>query len=90
MSRIIKLRWPAVCKDCGADLPEGTEARYYGRGKVYGVHCHDKDGNCTPWGPSGPGETTAEDWNGVRDPAEDAADRDQEAGALDRIAGGRA
>lgn len=42
MSRTIRLRYPASCRDCGADLPAGSRARYYGRGRVYGLECHDK------------------------------------------------
>ena len=84
MARIIKLRWPAVCRDCGTDLAPGVEARYYGRGRIFGVHCHDKDGNRTTWGPSGPPADT------VRDPGEDLADRNQEQGALAGITGGAA
>ena len=38
--RIINLRYPATCRDCGAPLQEGDQARYYGRGRVYGVTCH--------------------------------------------------
>ena len=38
--RVITLRYAATCRDCGAHLPVGSRARYYGRGKVYGVNCH--------------------------------------------------
>ena len=38
--RIIKLKYSAKCRECGADLPVGSRARYYGRGKIYGVDCH--------------------------------------------------
>jgi ribosomal protein L37AE/L43A len=41
--RVISLKYPATCADCGADLEVGDEARYYGRGRVYGVACHDRD-----------------------------------------------
>tara|TARA_Y100000310_G_scaffold8008_1_gene8664 strand:- start:526 stop:831 length:306 start_codon:yes stop_codon:yes gene_type:complete len=41
MARIITLHYPAVCTDCGSDLPIGTTARYYGRGRIYGIGCHD-------------------------------------------------
>lgn len=41
MARVITLRFAATCRDCGAHLPAGTRARYYGRGKVYGLDCHD-------------------------------------------------
>lgn len=40
MARTIRLEYPAKCKDCGTELPAGSEARYYGRGNVYGVKCH--------------------------------------------------
>lgn len=37
----ITLKRPAKCKDCGADLPAGSRARYYGRGQIYGTECHE-------------------------------------------------
>ena len=40
MSRTINLKRPAICADCGADLPAGTRARYYGPRKIYGTECH--------------------------------------------------
>lgn len=40
--RIINLKYDATCADCGAPLIPGDRARYYGRGKVYGVDCHTK------------------------------------------------
>ena len=40
----IVLKHPADCLDCGANLKEGTWARYYGRGKVYGLSCHPQKG----------------------------------------------
>ena len=36
----ITLKYPGTCKDCGADLPKGTTAKWYGRGRVYGLTCH--------------------------------------------------
>jgi hypothetical protein len=45
MARIITARYPATCADCGASLPKGSRIRYYGRGKVYGLECHDRDGS---------------------------------------------
>ena len=42
MSRTITLRYPATCRDCGAKLAKGARARYYGRGRVYGIDCHEK------------------------------------------------
>lgn len=38
--KIFPLKYPATCRDCGAALPVGARARYYGRGRVYGVDCH--------------------------------------------------
>lgn len=42
MKRTIKLKYPAVCADCGEDLEPGDRARYYGPGRVYGVDCHER------------------------------------------------
>jgi hypothetical protein len=36
----IRLKFPAKCKECKADLEVGTLVRYYGRGRVYGTACH--------------------------------------------------
>lgn len=44
MARVIVLKYAATCADCGASLAVGTEARFYGRGKVYGLTCHEKRG----------------------------------------------
>ena len=41
MARTITLRYAARCADCGAQLPAGTRARWYRRGVVYGLACHD-------------------------------------------------
>ena len=41
MARKITLHYPGICTDCGSELPIGTTARYYGRGRIYGVECHD-------------------------------------------------
>ena len=66
---IITLRRSDTCRDCGAELPVGATARYYGPGKVYGTDCH---------------ESSKEDRQSrrrpelVRDPGEDQADRFQE------------
>ncbi len=46
MRGIITLKYPATCADCGASLPAGSRARWYGRGRVYGVDCHS--GTATP------------------------------------------
>ena len=40
MAKTITLQYPAVCADCKADLPVGAKARWYGRGRVYGIGCH--------------------------------------------------
>lgn len=40
MAKIITLKYEAQCADCGAPLIPGDRARYYGRGRVYGVKCH--------------------------------------------------
>jgi hypothetical protein len=42
VARIIRLKYPGKCRDCGAKLEVGARARYYGRGKVYGVECHER------------------------------------------------
>lgn len=44
MARQMKSRYEANCLDCGAFIPVGTMIRYYGRGKVYGIECHTKEG----------------------------------------------
>ena len=41
MARIITTKYAGKCADCGATLPVGTRARWYGRGKLYGLDCHD-------------------------------------------------
>lgn len=38
----IELKFPATCKDCGAKLPVGAKARYYGPGRIYGMDCHQQ------------------------------------------------
>ena len=42
MARIITTQYAGNCADCGADIPTGADARYYGRGRIYGVGCHDR------------------------------------------------
>lgn len=43
MSRIIRLKYPAVCEECGSDLPMGTRAAYYGNGLIFGREgCHNR------------------------------------------------
>lgn len=38
--RGITLKYDGECADCGAFLPKGTTARWYGRGRLYGYTCH--------------------------------------------------
>lgn len=40
--RRIALKFDGICADCGTVLPKGTTARWYGRGRVYGLDCHEK------------------------------------------------
>ena len=42
MARTITLKFPGTCRDCGSALAIGALARWYGRGRVYGVGSHDK------------------------------------------------
>jgi hypothetical protein len=42
MARIITLRRPDTCADCGAALPIGARARWYRNGAVYGLDCHEQ------------------------------------------------
>ncbi len=42
MARTITLKYDATCRDCGTQLYAGERARYYGRGRVYGVECHEQ------------------------------------------------
>lgn len=39
--KTITLKYAAKCRDCGAELSPGTTARWYGRGRVYGLTCHE-------------------------------------------------
>jgi len=41
MYRNLITKYAGACADCGAELPAGTKARYYGRGRLYGVDCHE-------------------------------------------------
>ena len=43
--RRITLKFPGICADCGTDLPMGSTARWYGRGRVYGLSCHAEEAN---------------------------------------------
>ena len=40
--KTITTRYPSYCADCGAAIPEGVQARYYGRGHLYGIGCHEQ------------------------------------------------
>jgi hypothetical protein len=40
MAKTITLQYAATCRDCGAALKVGTKAKWYGRGRVYGIACH--------------------------------------------------
>ena len=44
MAKTITLKFAGKCADtqCGAALGVGSQARWYGRGRVYGMDCHDK------------------------------------------------
>ena len=44
MARTITLKFPGTCRDCGSGLAVGALARWYGRGRVYGIGCHAKPG----------------------------------------------
>jgi hypothetical protein len=41
MYRNLITKYTGTCADCGAELPTGSKARYYGRGRLYGVDCHE-------------------------------------------------
>ena len=43
MAKTITLRYAGKCSDCGTPLPVGTRAKWYGRGRVYGLDCHDRN-----------------------------------------------
>ena len=43
MAKTITLKFEGKCADCGATLPVGSTARWYGRGRVYGFDCHTKE-----------------------------------------------
>ena len=44
MARTITLKFPGTCADCGTRLAVGELARWYGRGRIYGIGCHPKPG----------------------------------------------
>ena len=33
--RVLTLKRPAVCSECGEDMPVGAQARYYAKDKIY-------------------------------------------------------
>ena len=49
MAKIITLKYAGKCADCGAELPAGSRARWYGRGKIYGLDCHQPDEGAIPY-----------------------------------------
>jgi len=44
MGTIITLKFPDVCKECGAELSVGDCAYYYGKNGTYGTDCHSRIG----------------------------------------------
>ena len=44
MARTITLKFAGTCADCGTKLGVGALARWYGRGRIYGIGCHPKPG----------------------------------------------
>jgi hypothetical protein len=42
MAKTLTLKREAVCADCGATLPAGARARYYGPKHIYGLECHEQ------------------------------------------------
>ena len=40
MDHLIAIKYAGRCHECGAVLPAGSEARYYGHGILYGIACH--------------------------------------------------
>lgn len=55
MAKIIKLKYPGRCADCGARLPVGSRAKWYGRGRVYGLDCHGDSKSAFQRGDRSPG-----------------------------------
>lgn len=45
--KIITTKFATKCADinCGATIQVGQRVKWYGRGKVYGIGCHTKDGS---------------------------------------------
>jgi len=71
---VITLRRADTCRDCGAELPAGSRARYYGRGRIYGTTCHEQGDEVIEHRRANGGLAGT-----LRDPAEDQADRWNEA-----------
>lgn len=44
MSNTIVTKYDGKCADCGAVVPAGATARYYGRNRLYGTTCHPQKG----------------------------------------------
>lgn len=54
--KTINLKYAGTCADCGAHLPVGAPAKYYGRGRVYGTECHPDTRGKASGGRSASGE----------------------------------
>ena len=72
---IITLRRADTCRDCGAELPVGSRARYYGPGKIYGTTCHEDSRQRLAENEMEPLYRDQDARHGHRDPGEDQADR---------------
>jgi len=59
MAKIITLQYAGHCADCGTELPAGTRAKWYGRGRVYGLNCHSKNGSKADYSFRNPGGRSA-------------------------------
>ena len=51
VAKTITLKFAGKCADtqCGATLPVGSKGRWYGRGRIYGMDCHDKFDGGVRW-----------------------------------------
>lgn len=51
MIKTIVLKYAGTCadSDCRAILPVGSRAQWYGRGKVYGLECHEAPNGGVRW-----------------------------------------
>jgi len=38
--KIITLKFPGKCRQCKTRLRPGDIAKWYGKGRLYGLHCH--------------------------------------------------